>query len=257
VPGGRGCAGFTDRSPPERRGGRCGTKPTPPALVFGRILIAIGLVVAGIANAAPEPGVFLFGATVDEARDFAVESASARGWSVPAIGPSTVELEQTLDQGDPDDPLASQRVIRISALFTEETAGTRVLLRAREVEVSATGDERTTDVTERYAENLGNALASLGSKWDVRREANAIGRQPAGQASASRDAISGSDAATATVGTWAYYAERYAASRGCTPTDSGAILETSGPEWEQHRVTCRDGGSLRVHCRLGDCTTHP
>jgi hypothetical protein len=199
----------------------------------------------------------LFGATVDEARDFAVESASARGWSVPAIGPTTAELEQAIDDGDPDDPLASRRVLRISALFTEESAGTRVLLRAREVEVSATGDERTTDVTDRYAENLGNALASLGSKWDERREADAIGRQQTGQASASRADASGSDAGTATVGTWAYYAERYAAGRGCTPTDAGAILETSGFEWEQHRVTCRDGGSLRVHCRLGDCTTHP
>ncbi len=221
-----------------------------PALMSGRVLVAIGLVVVGLADAAPVAGVFLFGATVDEARDFAVESASARGWSVPAIGPTTVELEQTLIEGDPEDPLALRRVIRISALFNEEAAGTRVLLRAREVEVSATGNEYATDVTERYAENMDNALTSLVSKWDERREAGAIGAQYAGPAP-------GSHAEAARVGTWAYYAERYAASRGCAPTDAGAILETSGPEWEQHRVICRDGRSLRVHCRLGDCTTHP
>lgn len=236
---------------------RCRAEPTLPVLISGRAFIAIGLVVIGLAEAAPEPSVFLFGAAVDEARNFAVESASARGWSVPAIGPATAELEQTIDAGDPDAPLASRRVLRISALFTEETAGTRVLLRALEVEVSTTGDERTTDVTERYAENLGNALASLGSKWDERREVDAMGRQQAGQASASHNDLSDSDAGTATVGTWAYYAERYAESRGCTPTDAGAVLETSGSEWEQHRVTCRDGRSLRVHCRSGDCTTHP
>lgn len=119
--------------------------------------IAFGFLAIGLA-AASVPGVLLYGATMEQARDFAIETAYRRGWSVPAVSATTAGFEQVLEESDPDDPLASRHLIHISASFVEETAGTRVLLRAREVRVSSTGEEWSTDVTERYAENLGNAF---------------------------------------------------------------------------------------------------
>jgi hypothetical protein len=215
--------------------------------------IAFGFLAIGFA-AASVPGVLLFGATPEQARDFAIASAYRRGWSVPEVGATTAGFEQVLEESDPDDPLAERHVIRISASFVEETAGTRVLLRAREVRISATGDEWSTDVTERYAENLGNALSSLRKHWDEQREpAGVLPREP-DRSSALRPESPDSQAGTVAVGTWAYYAERYAESRGCLLTDTGTLLEASGPEWEQHRVKCRDGRSLSVYCRFGDCT---
>ncbi|WP_296811820.1 hypothetical protein [Thiocapsa sp.] len=215
--------------------------------------IAFGFLAIGIA-AASVPGVLLFGATPEQARDFAIESAYRRGWNVPEVGARTAGFEQVLEESDPDDPLGARNVIHISASFVEETAGTRVLLRAREVRKSATGEEWSTDVTERYAENLGNALSSLRRKWDEHREAAGVGARGPDRSRAPISDPPDRRAGSEPVGTWAYYAERYAESRGCALTDAGSVLEASGPEWEQHRVTCRDGRSLRVYCRLGDCT---
>lgn len=219
--------------------------------------VALGVLAFELVAAAPAPGILLYGATPDEAKDFAIASAYGRGWGVPVVGETTVEIEQILEESDPDDPLASRRLIRISAVFVAEDSGTRVLLRAREVQTSTNGEEWSTDVTERYAENLGNALSSLRSKWDGHRDTGqSKTREPArppatGGESADRAAETGAGP----VGTWAYYAERYAESRGCVLTDAETILEASGPDWERHRVKCRDGRSLHVHCHLGDCTT--
>ncbi|NCC27681.1 MAG: hypothetical protein EOM22_05880 [Gammaproteobacteria bacterium] len=218
--------------------------------------VALGVLAFELVAAAPAPGVLLYGATPEQARDFAIASAYKRGWTIPVVGETTVEIEQILEESDPDDPLAPRRLIRISAVFVPEDPGTRVLLRAREVQTSAAGEEWSTDVTERYAENLGNALSSLRSKWDEHRDTGASSTRESVGAPATRDAV---DRAAQTgigpVGTWAYYAERYAESRGCELTDAETRLEASGPDWEQHRVQCRDGRSLQVHCRLGDCTT--
>lgn len=207
-----------------------------------------------------EPSVLLFDATLEEARDFTVESASARGWSVPSIGQNEAEFEQVLDDEDDDEAstdgnaendtesgLPAQRRIRIFAQFSEEHAGIRVSLRAHELETSQT-QAWTTDVTLRYAENLNNALTSLRRKWDQYRDPLASGSR--NDAAPTAPAQVG---ATST-GIWAYYAERYAESRGCELTDRGALIESSGSQWEQHRVDCRDGRSLRVLCDHGDCT---
>jgi hypothetical protein len=199
------------------------------------------------------PSVLLFEATVDEARDFAVDSAYARGWTVRAIGPDSAEFEQVLDEGDPGDPLVPRRMIQISAFFMDEPGGVRVLLRAHEVEVAMTREQWSTDVTNRYAQNLMNALGSLRSKWDQSRE-TVSGPPHVVDRADTRDPDMGSNHRGQT-GTWAYYAERYAESRGCELTPAGALLEASAPDWEQHRIGCRDGRSMRVLCRHGDCTT--
>jgi hypothetical protein len=144
-------------------------------------------------------------------------------------------------------------MIQISAFFMDEPGGVRVLLRAHEVEVAMTREQWSTDVTNRYAQNLMNALGSLRSNWDQRRETVSGPPQILDQADPN-DPDTGSSH-RGQIGTWAYYAERYAESRGCELTPAGALLEASGPDWEQHRVGCRDGRSMRVLCRHGDCTT--
>lgn len=212
------------------------------------VTLAAGVVLweRGLAAPMTGPNALLFSATLEEARDFALESATARGWVVLAVQAGMAELEQVLEDGDP------RRLIRVSAWFTEEPAGARVLLRAREVEVPAAGTEWGTDVTERYRENLTNALASLLSNWDRQRDPRpgALGDAPVTGVAGSVD---GSGQA-GPIGVWAYYAERYAESRDCALTPAGAVLEASGGDWERHRVDCRDGRSLRIHCDHGDCT---
>ncbi|EGV18574.1 hypothetical protein [Thiocapsa marina] len=238
---------------PRRRVRACAAHRSPPALLFRIAPIAFGFLALGIA-AASVPSILLYGATPDQARDFAIETAYSRGWSVPTVGATTAGFEQVLEEGDPDNPRAPRDLIRISASFVEETAGTRVLLRAREIRISATGEEWSTDVTERYAENLGNALSSLRRKWDEYREAAGIGAREPARSPPPRPDSPDRYAGTEALGTWTYYAERYAESRGCVLTDMGTVLEATGPEWERHRVPCRNGRSLRVYCRLGDCS---
>ncbi|MBS1203089.1 MAG: hypothetical protein H6R22_1598 [Chromatiaceae bacterium] len=103
-----------------------------------------------------------------------------------------------------------------------------------------------------------NALTSLRASWDAAAPARApnAGYVPdrgvaPGQVQSPRSSV------PPRVGTWAYYAEGYARSRGCALTDSGAELEAAGPDWERHRVSCRDGRQIRVYCRYGDCTGAP
>lgn len=200
------------------------------------------------ALAAERPSTFLFRATLDTARDFAVDSASARGWSILSVTADTATFEQAIAESDNDDAAVAARTVRIVAELTEESGGIRVYLRADEVELRDTGEEWMTDVTDRYAENLTHSLTSLRMKWDTR---SAL-RAPRLRESAPATADVQSPASPA-VGTWAYYAERYAQSRGCELADIGAVLESAGPEWERHRVYCRDGRQMRVECRDGEC----
>jgi hypothetical protein len=203
-----------------------------------------------IATAWAAPHALLVGASLDEARDFAVDTAYGRGWSVPAVGHASAEFEQVIEDEDPDDPIAPRRMIRVTARFSEEPTGTRVQLSAQEI---ASGDAQTwtQDVTDRYAENLGNALRSLVAKWDQRHE-GADPRRGLRLAEAVRP--SGA-AAMQDLGTWAYQAERYAESRGCGLSGEGTWVEARGPGWEEHRVACQDGRSMRIHCEHGDCTS--
>lgn len=218
--------------------------------------ILVALLVGRLPHAAAAPSVLLFGATPDEARDFAVQSASARGWSVPSIGEDSIEFEQILAVDDLDDPDATRVLIRISASILAESAGTRVVLHAREVESSAEG-EWETDVTDRYERNLGNALQSLLGQWDRHRGGGSDPVPDSWRALAytpeHRDAALGGDPRPP--GSWAYYAERYAQGRGCDLADVGSSIEASGPEWERHRVPCRDGQVFTVDCLNGDCTS--
>ena len=220
-------------------------------------LLATGLLLLHltVAQALQNPAVLLFGATLTDARAFAVEHAARRGWSIREVTANAALFEQVLDGEETDGILVVQRLLQIRAEFAEESAGIRVSLHAEEVEWPETDREWMTDVTGRYADNLTNALSSLRGKWDVRREDSA--GLPEAPSSPFRDGVP-PDASRMTaelIGTWAYAAERYAQSRGCELGEQATQLESSGQEWEQHRVFCQDGSQIVVRCRHGDCTT--
>lgn len=210
------------------------------------------------AQAAQAPSVLLFGASLTAARDFAVTVAADRGWRVLAIAPAGATFEQTLEETDSDLGPAPARAIRVYADFAEESDGIRVSLHAEEWGAPGTDEEWMTDVTGTYGENLSNALSSLRAKWDagsVESTGDTAGRGsrlPSGAGDAAR-----SPPDYRSVGTWAYYAEDYARDQGCELTDVGAVLESAGPEWELHRIDCRDGRKIRVRCSHGDCTRRP
>lgn len=197
----------------------------------------------------------LFGATLSDARAFAVETAASRGWTIPSVTSTTAVFEQILDGDEAGG--AVQRLLRIFADFAEESAGVRVYLRAEEVDWPGTDSEAMTDVTGRYADNLTNALSSLRAKWDAQRSNPATPFSRHDPIDMGRLAPDVSSAAAAPLGAWAYVAERYAQSRGCDLTDRPTQLESSSQGWERLRVFCRNGSAIRVQCRDGDCTTQP
>ncbi len=54
-------------------------------------------------------------------------------------------------------------------------------------------------------------------------------------------------------GMWAYYAEQYAMTRGCTLTDEGAVLIEHQPDHEIHEVACWNLPTFRLRCHNGVC----
>jgi hypothetical protein len=217
----------------------------------------------GLAIAALGPSALLYGATLEQARDLAVSSALERGWRLVSSASDSATFEHTLEGGDDTgtaaaEAPASHRVIRVRAQFSREAGGVRVRLSADEITSPGQPEERSADVTDQYGLNLANALSALRERWD--------GRRPPPAAPTTEMGLPGSDTprpgpdvsqSSGVVGTWAYYAERYAESQGCVLAASGARLESAGAEWERHRVPCQDGTWLHVYCRFGDCTAAP
>ncbi|WP_238787478.1 hypothetical protein [Thiospirillum jenense] len=54
-------------------------------------------------------------------------------------------------------------------------------------------------------------------------------------------------------GLWAYYAEQYARTHGCTLTDNGAMLREKTISYELHTVPCADGRAFLLKCQGGVC----
>ncbi|WP_295405272.1 hypothetical protein [uncultured Thiocystis sp.] len=222
------------------------------------LVLVTGLLLSGlaIAQALQNPAVLLVGATLSDARAFSVESAARRGWSIQEVTHGTALFEQVLEGDETDGTLVVQKLLRIRAAFDEESSGVRVSLSAEEVEWPLTDREWMTDVTGRYADNLTHALFSLRGKWDARHDA------PSSLPLASSPPIMGDmtpspSLSSRPIGTWAYAAERYAQSRGCELSEQATQLESSGQEWEEHRVFCQDGSQIVARCRHGDCSTRP
>lgn len=234
------------------------------------------------------PSTLLLHAQLAEALTFASEMARQRGWAVVGTGPTSVTFEQPLDS----DADGSVSLLRITATGTESPGGVTVSLAAQEAR-PASGTAQ--DVTQRYRDNLLNALDSLATKWGLRPGARPLASPAAAPVptsaptwAAQRSAVMAPVVATPVapvsppartpappaappmppgqmpvrsetlpqphpVGTWAYYAERYAEGRGCTLTDLGAVLDWRTGSVELHRVYCTDGRQLLVRCATGSC----
>ncbi|WP_232424252.1 hypothetical protein [Imhoffiella purpurea] len=208
---------------------------------------------AALVLALSPPDMLLFDASLGEARSFTVESAADRGWTIRSVAPTQAIFEQTLVGSEDQGILTIEQLLRIFAEFREESTGVRVYLRAQEVDWPETDEERMTDVTDRYRDNLMRALASLRAKWDAQREGDGIA-PPAGTRDPGR-VVSAAPLRSGASGVWSYAAEHYAISRGCELTDRPTQLMASGPDWERHGVFCADGTQVGVECRHGDCTS--
>lgn len=220
-----------------------------PALLF------VGLAIPPVHA---DPSILLFGATIESARALAMDSATERGWSLAIDDLHGVTFEQVLEEADLWDG-TPMKLIRIHARFVEEAFGARVALRAEEIEAPESAEEWIYDVTARYAENLEYALSKLQARWDASHpDAATRGstdqRAPELPGVGTRPSSIAPDSSTLGVGEWAYYAERYAESRGCLLTDQGAILDAAGQGWEHHRIACQDGSVILVACYYGECT---
>jgi hypothetical protein len=254
----------------------------------GLLMLALSGVAQVWAAPGQAPSTLLLHAQLAEALSFASETARQRGWAVVATGPASVTFEQPLDS-DADGAVA---LLRITATGIASPGGVTVSLAAQEVR-PASGTAQ--DVTQRYRDNLLNALDSLATKWGLGPGArppvspasppvptsvptsppqpgagmapvvvapvapvSPPARTPAPSAApptppGPMSVRSETPAQPHPVGTWAYYAERYAEGRGCTLADLGAVLEGRSGGVELHRVYCTDGRQLLVRCATGSC----
>jgi hypothetical protein len=243
---------------------------------MGIILLALACLTEARDAPGQAPSTLLLHARLAEALTFAAQTARQRGWTLVESGPASMTFEQSLDQ-DPDGSVA---LLRITASGAESPGGVTLSLAAREVRPT---EGRAEDVTQRYRDNLVNALDSLASKWGLRPgvDAGALGSPtaPAPQARVARlpilapaptlaqpkpiavpaeplrpQAVPTKTSTThSKVGTWAYYAEHHAQLRGCTLGDLGAVLEDQVGGDELHRVFCADGRQVLVRCVAGSC----
>jgi hypothetical protein len=252
----------------------------PVGRLAGLVMLALAGVAQVWANPGQAPSTLLLHAQLAEALTFASETARQRGWAVVASGPTSVTFEQPLDS----EADGSVSLLRITATGTESPGGVTVSLAAQEVR-PASGTAQ--DVTQRYRDNLLNALDSLATKWGLRPGARPLA-SPAATSAPQPSAVMAPAVVTPVapvsrlaptpatpasspmppgqipvpdetldqphhVGTWAYYAERYAEGRGCTLADLGAVLEGRTGGVELHRVYCTDGRQVLVRCVAGSC----
>lgn len=246
----------------------------PAGRLMGLFLLALACLTEARGAPGQAPSTLLLHARLAEALTFAAQMARQRGWTVVESGPASMTFEQSLDL-DPDGSIA---LLRITASGAESPGGVTLSLAAQEVRPA---EGRAEDVTQRYRDNLVNALDSLASKWGLRPEADA-GTQGPPTAPAPQARVAGlpilaqpnpipnpiedpamplrpaavpvkTSSTHPKVGAWAYYAERHAQLRGCTLGDLGAVLEDWVGGDELHRVFCDDGRQVLVRCVAGSC----
>lgn len=89
------------------------------------------------------------------------------------------------------------------------------------------------------------------------QSATTIGAGGVGAAPAARNDLVALSGASPRRGLWAYYAEDYAHTQGCTPDDRGAVMLTQTADAEVHEVHCAGGGNFVMSCREGSCQRMP
>lgn len=208
--------------------------------------LTLGLIAAfsGVrAEPPPLPSTRLFGASVSQARQVVTESAVRRGWAVDELRHGAVVLERITEIETEDPSEQAVVLIRIEALLRGEGGDAVVSLRAVQVDAPETPAERAREITDRYRDNLARALDALRNRWEL----SLTVEEPRAEHDPPR--ASGQPS----LGTWAYYAERYARESGCQLADTGAVLVSSDADTELHRVDCRGGAPIWVRCHLGRC----
>lgn len=262
--------GRSRHNPPFARGA------WPAGRLMGLFLLTLACIAEARGAPGQAPSTLLLHARLAEALTFAAQTARQRGWTVVESGPASMTFEQSLDQ-DPDGSVA---LLRITASGAESPGGVTLSLAAQEVRPA---EGRAEDVTQRYRDNLVNALDSLASKWGLRPGADA-GTQGPPTAPVPQARVAGlpilapaptlaqpnpiaapveplrpaavpvkTSSTQPKVGAWAYYAERHAQLGGCTLGDLGAVLEERVGGDELHRVFCADGRQVLVRCVAGSC----
>lgn len=193
------------------------------------------------------PSIRLPGAHLDEAYRLAVASGRRHGWAVIEVDRRTAIFEKAAGGADPRPGAGVTTLVRVRADFARTETDTLVRLRAEQIDALDAERPRSTDVTERYRDNLMRALRSLRARWQQRSRASAPATEPPRPPASDQRRL----------GTWAYYAERYAEERGCRLAEQGAVLLSTSNQAELHRVHCQSGQTMRISCRHGECRAAP
>jgi hypothetical protein len=233
-----------------------------PGLIL--LLVALGLPLTG-ASASSEPSVFLPDASAARVKALALDTALLKGWTLVESSPNLILFETRLEQPASDGPPGAappqSTLMRIRTQLEQTATGTRVSAGAEEHWWPGTAQAWSTDITQRYRDNLQRALRSLQQRWEqfISAAANPTTHQTPMQPDSSplprppQPQPIEPSLDNAPVGLWAYDAERYAQARGCDLHDRGAVLVQARQRDELHRVYCVNRGPVMVSCDNVGC----
>ncbi|NBC47678.1 MAG: hypothetical protein GVY22_06770 [Gammaproteobacteria bacterium] len=237
-----------------------------PALVL--LLIALASPLTG-ASASSEPSVFIPDSSAARVKALALDTALLKGWTLVESSPNLILFETRLEQpasaGPPGAALPQSTLMRIRTRLEQTPTGTRVSAGAEEHWWPGTAQAWSTDITQRYRDNLQRALRSLQQRWEQFTSVAATSsnhgapvqpgsspRPPSTQPLPIEPSLE-PNLDTAPVGLWAYDAERYAQARGCKLHDRGAVLAQARQRDELHRVYCVNRQPVMVSCDNVGC----
>lgn len=202
-------------------------------------------------------------------------------------------LDQPASAGPPGATPPKTTQLRIRTQLEQTETGTLVSARAVEHWWPGTERAWTEDVTGLYDDHLQRALRSLQQRWEqfIGRSTDLAASRPtpepsteittrsiaepprskagpaptmvstslqepqrAGPSEPHDLAISSPSLDDAPIGLWAYYAERYAQSQGCSLHDRGAVLAQALQADEIHRVYCANRAPVMVRCNQVGCS---
>ncbi|MGB5733990.1 MAG: hypothetical protein WBM40_06065, partial [Thiohalocapsa sp.] len=149
------------------------------SLIVLVVLLSVSLTMAGcssmpsgavpIGNISNLPQTMLSGATLDHARSVAMGTARSKGWTIKSAEPNRLLLVRALPATSPQTAAlgstAAAPQIEVETDLVERSDGTIVALKAFVVSNPGTADEKRTDYTTEYENQLLISLSSLQSAW--------------------------------------------------------------------------------------------
>lgn len=237
-----------------------------PGVILLWIALALPL---NVASASSEPSIFLPEANAARVKALALDTALLKGWTLVESSPNLILFETRLEQPASDGPPGAappqSTLMRIRTKLEQTAAGTLVSAGAEEFWWPGTARAWSTDITQRYRDNLQRALRSLQQRWEQFIGAPATpsiplppmqpgsSPQPRHQPRPTQPLPTEPSQESAPVGIWAYDAERYAQARGCKLHDRGAVLIQARRRDELHRVYCVNRKPVMVSCDNVGC----